>query len=275
MRSIWDGFTSVFQSTLPGWGATYASVRDLVILQFQSTLPGWGATDVANSNAMWQRISIHAPRMGSDGCRQFQRDVAAYFNPRSPDGERPGRVTVIRRGGHFNPRSPDGERHARQRLAQAGFHISIHAPRMGSDFPSRRFPRTFHVFQSTLPGWGATYAAQQTNWANEFQSTLPGWGATGKRARMRSSSSVFQSTLPGWGATLAEFGVCLVAHISIHAPRMRSDEHVRHQALPWQHISIHAPRMGSDDHMPVHVLELEPISIHAPRMGSDPRIVMS
>ena len=56
-----------FQSTLPGWGATvvgdfarYASHA------FQSTLPGWGATISQALVDARQRISIHAPRMGSD-----------------------------------------------------------------------------------------------------------------------------------------------------------------------------------------------------------------
>ena len=198
-------------------------------------------------------ISIHTPRMGSDS--QSASDPKALRK-------------------YFNPRSPDGERQETNFDSDSSRRISIHAPRMGSDaqwsfgrrlqvlfqstlpgWGATKSPRqtaSSKVFQSTLPGWGATYAAQQTNWANEFQSTLPGWGATGKRARMRSSSSVFQSTLPGWGATLAEFGVCLVAHISIHAPRM-----------------------GSDTVAVVCQMRDALISIHAPRMGSDPRIVMS
>ena len=57
-----------FQSTLPGWGAT----RIIVIPQdkfdiFQSTLPGWGATIYAvRRRNKKTKISIHAPRMGSD-----------------------------------------------------------------------------------------------------------------------------------------------------------------------------------------------------------------
>ena len=36
------------------------------------------------------------------------------------------------------------------------------------------------VFQSTLPGWGATYARVMVEHGEAFQSTLPGWGATAK-----------------------------------------------------------------------------------------------
>ena len=36
---------AVFQSTLPGWGATRMSNGSMCLtLKFQSTLPGWGAT---------------------------------------------------------------------------------------------------------------------------------------------------------------------------------------------------------------------------------------
>ena len=59
-----------------------------------------------------------------------------------------------------------------------------------------------------------------------------------------------------------------VHHISIHAPREGSDQHIRLLARR-QIISIHAPREGSDcqDHPPRQARE---ISIHAPREGSDP-----
>ena len=58
----------LFQSTLPGWGATCFDEGREARDEFQSTLPGWGATD---SDYEWlsrtHPISIHAPRMGSDG----------------------------------------------------------------------------------------------------------------------------------------------------------------------------------------------------------------
>ena len=56
----------------------------------------------------------------------------------------------------------------------------------------------------------------------KFQSTLPGWGATSTTAA-RTSPESFQSTLPGWGATLEVSVVSWPAYISIHAPRMGSD----------------------------------------------------
>ena len=59
--------------------------------------------------------------------------------------------------------------------------ISIHAPRMGSDAGETVQAAAFALFQSTLPGWGATRLAQCVRLIIlGFQSTLPGWGATAK-----------------------------------------------------------------------------------------------
>ena len=104
------------------------------VLRFQSTLPARGATRSDGKGITTFKISIHAPRTGSD-YRQFGRlGNADNFNPRSPHGERPPtnaliaalplfQSTLPARGAtlssafsrimltHFNPRSPHGERH--------------------------------------------------------------------------------------------------------------------------------------------------------------------
>ena len=128
--------TSTFQSTLPGWGATVQYGYWRRNLKFQSTLPGWGATGGRLFDARTGRISIHAPRMGSDPTTAHGCPRGHDFNPRSPDGERPIVRLPGRLGRHFNPRSPDGERPVGERGHRAEA-ISIHAPRMGSDEPSR------------------------------------------------------------------------------------------------------------------------------------------
>ena len=79
----------IFQSTLPAWGATprprrirrgcqYFNprsphgerppclARHMTSSQFQSTLPAWGATKEDAIQKFAEKISIHAPRMGSD-----------------------------------------------------------------------------------------------------------------------------------------------------------------------------------------------------------------
>ena len=101
--------------------------------------------------------------------------------------------------------------------------ISIHAPRMGSDQTLAGRFKTGDIFQSTLPGWGATELRTGLPRELVFQSTLPGWGATCYAVACNRSIE-FQSTLPGWGATVAfDLGEVLAVFISIHAPRMGSD----------------------------------------------------
>ena len=173
---------SAFQSTLPAWGATTAGVYGTeTMTTFQSTLPAWGATArPARPCALRQVISIHAPRMGSDGtsataCMGGIQDFnprsphgerlnSLYgmtatdpdFNPRSPHGERhsPPRKWRVER--YFNPRSPHGERQQGYPVPSWRTGISIHAPRMGSDARTCGSTRRHTSFQSTLPAWGAT-----------------------------------------------------------------------------------------------------------------------
>ena len=105
-------------------------------MKFQSTLPVWGATRVQRIRPETRAISIHAPRVGSDGAGGNPGDESRNFNPRSPCGERLGQAVsscntagfqstlpvwgatplpVLARPGRpdFNPRSPCGERQQR------------------------------------------------------------------------------------------------------------------------------------------------------------------
>ena len=55
---------------------------------FQPTLPARGATIEEMHKGFGVRISTHAPRTGSDTTRTARCWKPAYFNPRSPHGER-------------------------------------------------------------------------------------------------------------------------------------------------------------------------------------------
>ena len=169
-----------FQSTLPGWGATSArSSFGSSQSVFQSTLPGWGATP---RSACASRTPTH-------------------FNPRSPDGERPERISMSAISRDFNPRSPDGERPSCADTSRCACR----------DF-NPRSPDGERLVDCSLPPRNST--------------------------------------------------------ISIHAPRMGSDVRVIARMPFGDPISIHAPRMGSDRLPHGHGLRID-ISIHAPRMGSD------
>ena len=129
----------------------------MVTEKFQSTLPGWGATRGESNPVQSCRISIHAPRMGSDAsvCRR-------WFD-----------------SWHFNPRSPDGERRRQPRRQPRPLGISIHAPRMGSDADAFGPPIAVHGISIHAPRMGSDHARMMIReGGRRFQSTLPGWGAT-------------------------------------------------------------------------------------------------
>ena len=122
---------------------------------FQSTLPVGGATVKCSRGYVVHRISIHAPRGGSDSFGAGRQNKGDDFNPRSPWGERQHGPVQPDGCQNFNPRSPWGERLARSPFALkkqifqstlpvggatvtnlrtcAIWRISIHAPRGGSD----------------------------------------------------------------------------------------------------------------------------------------------
>ena len=64
-------------------------------LGFQSTLPLRGATRFSLCLSFFDQISIHAPLTGSDFLTGLEAVCNAYFNPRSPYGERPGETPII------------------------------------------------------------------------------------------------------------------------------------------------------------------------------------
>ena len=102
---------SLFQSTLPVWGATIRYKKHKAHRVFQSTLPVWGATKSPGNAGRMEGISIHAPRVGSDcwmiisgiGYGAFQSTLPVWG------------ATILRKN-----------------IAQDK-DISIHAPRVGSD----------------------------------------------------------------------------------------------------------------------------------------------
>ena len=148
---------------------------------------------------------------------------------------------------NFNPRSPDGERRSDHCRCHYRPEISIHAPRMGSDLSNDCKNSFTPLFQSTLPGWGATltriFRHSTSTYFNprspdgERRVAIPCWMYYGTE---------FQSTLPGWGATRDTPKSGRLPYN--FNPRSPDGErlYVLPRPLPCEHISIHAPRMGSD-----------------------------
>ena len=85
--------------------------------------------DLTNSNGKTLAISIHAPRVGSDGTPT-----------QTPTGSL-----------NFNPRSPCGERQEVCQMYEPSEQISIHAPRVGSDLKPLSAPLRVIDFNPRSP----------------------------------------------------------------------------------------------------------------------------
>ena len=77
-------FQPGFQSTLPVRGATCIPLAQKGNIKFQSTLPVRGATFCCPPGCAIYKISIHAPREGSDTTGSVFVTGSVDFNPRSP-----------------------------------------------------------------------------------------------------------------------------------------------------------------------------------------------
>ena len=235
------------------------------------------------------KISIHAPRTGSDWARRMTWCARRYFNPRSPHGERldltfsikawvisihaprtgsdqPQRVEIILGNISIHAPRTGSDRKERKKLAKNL--ISIHAPRTGSDDACILPDSCFRKFQSTLPARGATPDVRfRISAKGDFNPRSPHGERRALPIHPRLSAR-FQSTLPARGATWERVGMGADRTISIHAPRTGSDLNSLHHVKRVV-ISIHAPRTGSDPNSSFIARHIPAISIHAPRTGSD------
>ena len=154
--------------------------------EFQSTLPVGGATVWDAGHHQYLRISIHAPRGGSDIDSKTSTNqpkdfnprspwaerrltnwlwlIRLHFNPRSPWGERQTSLPISFPPYDFNPRSPWGERPVDRRLNPVTASIiSIHAPRGGSDRIKKRLLQFVVNFNPRSP-WGERLVPNRIIW---------------------------------------------------------------------------------------------------------------
>ena len=150
------------------------------------------------------------------------RCITLYFNPRSPQGERPGGAVFVCTRFQFQSPLPawGATQHLGRNFIGIEFQstlpawgatipiaskiwplvISIHAPRRESDFVVYDCQTGFTKFQSTLPAWGATHHSISRFIYNDFNPRSP----QGERRNQEPVDIVtitFQSTLPAGGAT--------------------------------------------------------------------------
>ena len=124
-------------------------------------------------------ISIHAPRMGSDGIVVNSRVQGFQFQSTLPGWGATDGACRTADMAIFQSTLPGWGATYLTVICVALIVISIHAPRMGSDL--RRFrpfaPRN-RYFNPRSPD-GERLAGDFARYASHaFQSTLPGWGAT-------------------------------------------------------------------------------------------------
>ena len=195
--------SALFLSTLPARGATGGGVGRFGQFShhFYPRSPRGERRSPFPYAACWNRISIHAPREGSDAAQGVLPRPPAHFYPRSPRGERLDATEEDDLPFYFYPRSPRGERRSSAR----------HIPGTGR-------------FLSTLPARGATtQAPPMMTETDEFLSTLPARGATLHPLQGGQRGEYFYPRSPR-GERPLPFNLRLIERsISIHAPREGSD----------------------------------------------------
>ena len=193
-----------FQSTLPVWGATPSTAREGIgAWDFNPRSPCGERLGLEMPEYILLRISIHAPRVGSDVKTRYNALQNRYISIHAP------RVG-----------SDTGIVHRNAALTV----ISIHAPRVGSDACILALRSGVILFQSTLPVWGATGGMSSSQRCplnfnprspcgerpGQIEASFtsisisihaPRVGSDGQPCRRCFGNGGFQSTLPVWGAT--------------------------------------------------------------------------
>ena len=108
-------------------------IQRFVRLGFQSTLPVRGATGPAPSKRVPGKISIHAPRKGSDSCGGCPFRIRRDFPQLSHNGERLSALVHRLETELFQSTLPSRRATARLMGYEVVEDISIHAPLAESD----------------------------------------------------------------------------------------------------------------------------------------------
>ena len=228
------------------WGATRSILCKVWAKTFQSTLPVWGATQDRRAPGQRERISIHAPRVGSDAIGPCSGCTTARFQSTLPVWGATGRSFV------------------------ESFKVLFQStlPVWGAT-PSLRTGQALRArFQSTLPVWGATYpsgcwrccgcisihaprvgsdpAYGHRPPKKEISIHAPRVGSDHRPTRKRHRRQNFNPRSPCGERRCPAGTFPSLPRISIHAPRVGSDPLTTLGISMAAKISIHAPRVGSD-----------------------------
>ena len=194
---------SIFQSTLPGWGATGDGNQPTVATAISIHAPRVGSDAGHPVPARLDgRISIHAPRMGSDNEQEVAKTEAETFQSTLPGWG------ATRIGGFdgsvfkFQSTLPGWGATIDTRNGVLIVSISIHAPRMGSD-PGIGVSciRKSSYFNPRSPDGERRRLRFETPQIKAISIHAPRMGSDSTVSSSLDSLKKFQSTLPGWGAT--------------------------------------------------------------------------
>ena len=122
----------VFQSTLPHGERQWMILSCRLSSIFQSTLPAWGATSAASRTVSAQDYFNPRSRMGSDQLQQVSGHERLHFNPRSRMGSDAVSAYLVYTH-QISIHAPAWGAPEGMVEINEGDSISIHAPRMGSD----------------------------------------------------------------------------------------------------------------------------------------------
>ena len=177
--------------------------RFLLVLRISIHAPRTGSDVCAGTwRMLGLLISIHAPRTGSDFLPLPALARATHFNPRSPHGERPPRSSVARfQPCHFNPRSPHGERRF---WRNGGRRRGDFNPRSPHGERRAAVEAIFSPFADFNPR--SPHGERRRRWKLFFLHLLisihaPRTGSDKGYVLIAIKNALFQSTLPARGAT--------------------------------------------------------------------------
>ena len=214
-------------------------------------------------------ISIHAPCGGSDITTTLTTLQEKKFQSTLPVGGAtltppPSASTPA----YFNPRSPWGERPGNIWFCCVELPISIHAPRGGSDGSGPGAAADHERFQSTLPVGGATHGGLRLREVQGISIHAPRGGSDSPMLIAKCATDDFNPRSP-WGERHQKRpGQHPWDAISIHAPRGGSDGEGTAHSHRLRGFQSTLPVGGATGSMFSEPDEDE-ISIHAPRGGSD------
>ena len=159
-----------------------------------------GATKESEKKFTQNKISIHAPREGSDKISRKSKKLFADFNPRSPWRERHNASQTTWDVNNISIHAPREGSDSKEVRIATDWHISIHAPREGSDI---FWIHSVFIFIISIhaPREGSDGKWCYTICKGFISIHAPREGSDVFKVGQQEQTSTFQSTLPVKGAT--------------------------------------------------------------------------